>query len=421
MRRVPRFSLVAAASVLALACGGGGTPAGPATTSPDAGTSSGPPAGPAPGPTPGDPGDAGAPADGAWVTVAAEDFEHLALGDPPFAPDVPPDDGPYSDAGSYFRGLGVVPPAAFRLARALGAGGWLTAESYTRSAATRASDLLSVVPDPANPANHVLRLASPAHSDATIVRSSAPLPERYRVSLRAGFARFGDGRPGLNGYPADVTAGPWRTDSVTTQNGFYWLTILDATPRPHNSTWIHHHRKVVIDSDNNWPVWSEIFDGQRFVASGEHPVMMMAIDGRGERTAQTGEPFIPWSAGAWQPAGTIRAVDAYLDGEWYDVSVERDGTRFTLQISGRFRHGGTSTYRATIDAAERCVWHFNRSPSEDASRCVDATSLPGAPGVPAWPAGESWPDWFMLGDPHENYYAGEVYYDDIRLEVPRAP
>jgi hypothetical protein len=40
------------------------------------------------------------------------------------------------------------------------------------------------------------------------------------------------------------------------------------------------------------------------------------------------------------------------------------------------------------------------------------------PGVPAWPAGATWPDWFMLGDPHANFYAGEVYYDDLRLEVP---
>jgi hypothetical protein len=206
---------------------------------------------------------------------------------------------------------------------------------------------------------------------------------------------------------------------VTTQNGFYWLAILDATPRPHNNTWIHHHRKVVMDSDNNYPAWTEIFDGRGFVTNGEHPVTMLALDGRGPRTALTGEPFIPFAGGAWQPSGTIRAVDAYLDREWYDVSIERDGATFTLQISGRFRYGGQTTYRATIDAAAHCVWHFNRSAAEDASGCVDASALPGVPGVPAWPAGGTWPDWFMFGDPHENFYAGEVYYDDVKLEVPR--
>lgn len=29
-----------------------------------------------------------------------------------------------------------------------------------------------------------------------------------------------------------------------------------------------------------------------------------------------------------------------------------------------------------------------------------------------------WPEYFMFGDPHTNYYRGEVYYDDLRLEVP---
>jgi hypothetical protein len=28
--------------------------------------------------------------------------------------------------------------------------------------------------------------------------------------------------------------------------------------------------------------------------------------------------------------------------------------------------------------------------------------------VPQWPAGEGWPDYFMFGDPHANYYEGQV-------------
>lgn len=27
------------------------------------------------------------------------------------------------------------------------------------------------------------------------------------------------------------------------------------------------------------------------------------------------------------------------------------------------------------------------------------------------------PDFFMFGDPHNNYYRGSVYYDDIKLEA----
>jgi hypothetical protein len=280
--------------------------------------------------------------------------------------------------------------------------------------------MLSIVPDPANPSNHVIRLASPAHTDATVVRSSDPLPDRYRVSLRVGFASFGDGRDGLNGYATGTeTALPWRTDLAKTQNGFYWLAIIDSLPRPHNNSWIHHHRKVTFDSDNNFPPWTEIFNGQSFVLSGEHPLDMFALDGRGPRTEMTGEPLITYADGQWQPSGAIRSVDAYLDHEWYAVSIERSGTIYTMEVSGRFQFGGETTYRASIDAAASCVWHYNRSAAEDASACVDESTFPSLPGFPAWPAGATWPDWLMFGDPHNNFYMGEVYYDDIRLEVFR--
>ena len=266
----------------------------------------------------------------------------------------------------------------------------------------------------------MLRIASPAHTDGTVVRPTHPLPERYRVSLRVGFPNFGDGRPGLNGYGGGETAEPWSDENATAQNGFYWLTILDSLPRPHNNTWIHHHRKVVIDSDNNVPPWMQIFDGQRFVVSGEHPIMMFALDGKGEGTELTGKPFLSYSEGAWQPSGDIRAVDSYLPGEWYRVSIDRTDGRFTMEISGRFRYGGQTTYRSSIDAAANCVWHFNRSAADDASRCVDEGHLPSLDSsFPNWPAGGTWPDWFMFGDPHTNYYEGDVLYDDVRLEVWR--
>ncbi|HYD39913.1 MAG TPA: hypothetical protein VEB43_03715, partial [Anaeromyxobacter sp.] len=91
--------------------------------------------------------------------------------------------------------------------------------------------------------------------------------------------------------------------------------------------------------------------------------------------------------------------------------------------------GGDRTYRATIDAAERCVFHYPVDAAEaaGAARCADEGTYPSAPGTPRWPAGGSWPDWFMFGDPHANYYEGRVLYDDVVLEewqgliVERAP
>lgn len=354
-----------------------------------------------------------------WVTLFREDFEHLDPMNPPWTPDPVPDDGPFADAGVFFRDRGVTPPQAFRISRIFGADGWLTAESYTRDRTTSFDGLVSVVADPAEPSNKVLHISSPAHTDATVIRSSAPLPSRYRVSLRVGFAAFGDGSPGLNGYATgQETAEPWWPDSAVTQNGFYELAILDALPRPHNNTWIHHHRKVVFDSDNNVPPWMEIFDGQRWLQSGERPVMMFAVDGRGPDSARSGKPFLAWSGGAWQQ-DAIRAVDSYLPDEWYGVSIERVDATFTMTISGRFRYGGVRTYQATIDAASSCVWHFNRTASEDASACVDSSPYDGLGSEwPQWPPGATWPDYFMFGDPHENYYRGDVYYDDVKLEVP---
>jgi hypothetical protein len=317
----------------------------------------------------------------------------------------------------------VTPPAAFRATVPFGTGGWLTAEAYTRRPGAALADLAGVVPDPADPSNGVLRIASPEHTDATVIRPSAPLPPRYRVSLRVGFAAFGDGKPGPNGYDGGEKGGPWWPDAdATAQNGFYWLTILDALPRPHNNTWIHHHRKVVVDSDNHYPAWMEIWDGNRFVSSGEHPVMMIALDGSRPGDERTGNPFYAWANGAWQPSGAIRAVDAYLPDTWYAVTIERDGPVYTVSISGRFRFGGERTYTARIDAADRCVWHWPVDTAEAAAAagCVDTGWFPaGGPDDPRWPAGGAWPDWFMFGDPHANYYEGAVHYDDVVLEVWR--
>ena len=158
--------------------------------------------------------------------------------------------------------------------------------------------------DPADPRNHVLRLASPAHTDATVIRPSQPLPPKYRVSLRIGFIDFGDGKSGgLNGYKGGETPQPWLSGDATQQNGVYWLTILDAQPRPHNNVWIHHHRKVVMDTDNNVPPWMESFDGSAFHLDGQHPVMMFALDGTADPHELWGPPFLSWP-GPWPPSST---------------------------------------------------------------------------------------------------------------------
>jgi hypothetical protein len=354
-----------------------------------------------------------------WVVAFEETFESTTLPSPAWAADTYPDSG-FSDNGAYFQSQGVTPPKAYRVSAPFGASNWLTVESYSRAQTTRFSDLFAVTADPAGGTNKVLRIASPAHTDATVVRPTDALPDRYRISLRVGYADFGDGKPGNNGYDGGETAEPWLDEDATVENGFYWLTILDTIPRPHNNVYIHHHRKVCMDSDNNIPPWMEIFNGSKFIESGEMPLMMFGLDGRGQASETGGKPFYAYANGAWQASGAIRAVDSYKPMTWYRASIERSGDQFTLQASGDFRYGGTKTYTATIDAAGKCLWHYNRTPLAASSPCIDDGHYPSLPDEPPlWPAATSWPDYFMFGDPHDNYYEGAVYYDDVRLEVWR--
>lgn len=354
-----------------------------------------------------------------WVVAFQENFESASVRPANWQSDSIPDDGPFSDQGKYFTDQGIKAPAAYRASWPLGQSGWLTAEAYSRKDSTDLAEMLRVVTDPAGGNNRVLRIHTPAHTDGLVIRSTAPLPERYRISLRVGFADYGSGKS-PNGYHGDEKAEPWRSGSATSDNGFYWLAILDALPRPHNNVWIHHHRKVVIDSDNHFPPFLEIYDGNGYRQSGVHPVMMFALDGKAQATLTTGKPFIAYANSSWQREAKIdkiRAVDAYKPDRWYDVIIERNDSQFVLQVSGDFAFGGKQTYRGALAFAENCVYHYNQN-APPVANCVDEgyfKQLGSA--FTHWPKSGRWPDYLMFGDPHVNYYEGRVYYDDVKLEV----
>ena len=333
---------------------------------------------------------------GSWKVLYEEKFEGpgplFKDGPPAWVPDKYQETDKYSDGGEYFQQRGVKPPVAFRAEGAFGKDQWLTAAGYSRSNLTQFPDLFQVVPDPADPSNHVLKVSSPKHTDGMVIRPTVPLPATYRVCLKVGYASFGDGKPaGLNGYLGGETDGPWSDGDASLENGFYWLTILDAIPRPHNNLWIHHHRKVVIDSDNNKEAWTNIWEGNGWVADGQHPIMMFGVDKTGDDEDSTGRPFLSWSHGGLQPSGAIRAVDAYKDNTWYTACIERNPDAFVLTVSGDFKWGGQQTYVGTVPL--HAVYQAD-------------------PGIP---------DFFMFGDPHNNYYRGSVYYDDIKLETWQGP
>lgn len=61
-----------------------------------------------------------------------------------------------------------------------------------------------------------------------------------------------------------------------------------------------------------------------------------------------------------------------------------------MSATGRFAHGGATTYVASRSFRDR---------------------------PPIWHADAAYPDHFLFGDPHINYYEGSAELDDLKLYV----
>jgi len=331
-------------------------------------------------------------AETAWKEVGHEDFTHASFLQPPaWRPDAPDHSTRFADDGALFheRNPAFKAPAAFRISAPFSRNGFLTVESYSRTQKPF-KELFEVIEDPSTPGNRVLRLASPEHTDGTLIRTTNALGTRYQICARVGYMDFGMG-DGANGYNDQEAAEPWLQGLAMDENGFYFGAIYRDKPMPHNNVWAHHERIAFMDSDNNTPGWSSIWDPalRRFFRSGWHPVIMAAVDGRGMENDLTGPPFFAYAADGWNPSGQILAVDAYQEHTWYTVCVTREDNRLTMRISGEFRYGGQTTYEARIDDASP-VFRFQD------------------------------PQYWCLGDPHINYYEGSLLIDDITLKVGKS-
>lgn len=333
---------------------------------------------------------------------------------------------------------------SFRGSSRYGEDGWLTVELYGRD-----SDR-DGVPETAGrfeSAGGVARLISTRHYDGAIIRSTAPLPARYRVEVTVRNIAFGGRRDGewtfggkLNGYEGDEIADPWSfrdadptPRSATTQNGLYFLCITDyARPAPHNNVFIHHHRKVVMDTDNNHyepaagapadGTWSKVWNPQtrRGEPDGSHYVSMLWLDGESFGDDWYGNRFISYTPGGWYAEPTF--TDKYLDGERYRFAIERDGERYTLSVTGRFYYGGYTTYRASRRFRDTPVtWHYNQTADEYVPADHDELRSYGGAEHHTWPAASAYPDYFLFGDPHINFYEGTAEFDDLELYLPDEP
>ncbi len=312
-------------------------------------------------------------------------------------------DGPYSEIGEYYQEQNILPPKALRNTITIGQADWLTAEIYTRTKAPILLDYLDVVPDPTDLNNKVLKISTPKHTDGVVLRSKNPLPAKYKISLKIGFANYGN-EGSLNGYDVgNESAGPWRDLSSVGHNGFYWLAILDKPPKPHNNIWIHHHRKFVIDSWNR--------------KGFNNSINVIALDGKSPTHQAFGKKFISYIDNNWQHISDI-PTDYYLPNEWYKVTFTRTSMFYQFSIQGNFKNAGQVTLGGKINIRKNCVYHYNQTPEELEPRCVDNSAQTFLnKKLIAWPKGSAYPEYFMLGEPHINYYEGSVLVDDIKLEI----
>lgn len=111
--------------------------------------------------------------------------------------------------------------------------------------------------------------------------------------------------------------------------------------------------------------------------------------------------------------------------ETYRFAIERRDGAYVLEVSGKFRHVGQRTFRYergfVQDGAP--IWHYNRNPETyDGSYNTDwtYTSSDGTfVDEDVWPENSGYPDHFLIGDPHMNFYEGSARIDDVRLYTPR--
>ncbi len=353
---------------------------------------------------------------------------------------------------------------------------WLTVETYGRgeSGATEPSSGGQAVLSPTGGA----QLICDKHTDAVMLRSTNPLPNTYRLEITVKDMNLGgknydenywedphwtqeawtsNGK--MNGYDEktalDLKAGPWRPSGdklnpddpfapAYDQNGGYFLSIVDyPDPKPHNNLFLHHHRKVAMDFDNNvdfidgWGgPWSKVWNGTKYVDDGSRYISMLWANGNHPNIPdkhtflqylQTGQKFYTFTPDEEQTPriNTVEMVDKYIPGEEYTFAIERTKDYYEMSVTGNFFYGGQTTYShrkahlPSPDNGNTVTWHFNQTtdelngytPPNDKFTLMDKT-------LETWPKDATYPDYFFAGMPHINYYSGSMTFTNIKLYVP---
>ncbi len=198
------------------------------------------------------------------------------------------------------------------------------------------------------------------YGDVALIRSTEALPKTYKIRVIMGEIDYDLDR--IAGLPQD----PEYPQGPQNENGCYLLAITDENPSGHHpNLWWHEHRKLVIDVDNN--VWGNGMP---------HPIFMVYFNQNNDLVAFDGLTQ-EWQT-EWDKAVT------YAPKAWYQIEVEKTDTQFILGI---YDERGKLLQQGKVELTD--IWH------ED----------------------ESHQDYFVVGDPHENYYQGSMKIESIESTV----
>jgi hypothetical protein len=396
-----------------------------------------------------------------WRLVFEENFEQAIGGETaPWMKVTPGKADPFDDDGQYFHVLGgsnfgkqLESFDTYRQSFQFGTDGWLTAELSARDPEKQGR--------PKNPPSltnariggePVGLLRKPDHHGGILIRSTGPLPAQYRIEYSLVTIDFGGSRRGVwkysnrvNGYAEDEvkTRHPWpfgQSDEftkayadwqdVTFANGFYFLGIVDySDPFPRNNVFIHTHRKVVMDAYNiNEKATFEACNPleKQYYVSQDNTVNMLFFS---PGNLQESEPVAETECGTNYGnenghSPVVSAVQLQPDlmpAQKYRFAVERDETGYTLEIQGDFRFVGTKTFRfhRSFLQDHHPIWHYNQTREEYDGSYDQSWIYEGPFGNlqinHTWPKESAYPDFFIIGCPHTNYYEGSAAITNLRL------
>ncbi|WP_077303166.1 hypothetical protein [Virgibacillus pantothenticus] len=350
-----------------------------------------------------------------------------------------------------------------------GKDGWLTAEvaarDYDKDGTPDTNASLKNVK--LNRGNHSAELST-SFDSSLIIRSTDALPSEYRIEYKLRNIDFGGQRNGTfdyddkhNGYTLEKRKSnfPWKRSGdfsgdashnnpnfgdVTKENGYYFLSIMDyENPAPHNNVFIHNHRKVGMDAYNVSGPWAKAYGvcdpstGELYSQTSEKSSnnaingIFFAGDTFRDESIGYNSFMFETECGSFSDQDTPYSIISnaeiqpeLMPEETYTFAIERSKTGYVMEMTGNFKYIRQKTLRYERDFIEngRPIWHYNNTPEQYDGKFNSTLTFTGPYGsysVEQWPDDSAYPDYFIIGIPHINYYEGSAIIDDIKLYVPK--